>query len=234
MSSTTPRADEFVAAFTEHFVQVDGVRTRYLEAGQGSPVVVLHGSDDTTPSPLTNLLARQFRVIALEIPAFDRAPVDKRSSSLRDVARTLARATAAAGLDHYVLVSTATNASLALWQAIDAPERVDALVLISPSVLFPTGRTTTSGFTGDPELERRLRDIQTATLVLFGTNDEVQPPETGRMYVERLPNCYYVLVYDAGHAIEAERPEAFLAAVCDFVERRGTFIVERQSTAINP
>ena len=54
------------------------------------------------------------------------------------------------------------------------------------------------------------------------------------MYVERIPNCYYVLVYDAGHAIETERPDALFAAVRDFAERRGTFVVERNSTALNP
>jgi len=234
MNNATPSADGCVTTFTKHFVQVDGVQIRYLEAGQGSPVVVLHESGSATPSPLNHLLARQFRVIALEISTFGRTPVDEQSSSPRDVARMLARATAAAGVDHYVLVSTAAGAPIALWQAIDASERVDALVLISPSVLLPVGRTTTSGFTDDPELERRLGEIQVPTLVLLGTNDEVLPPQTGQMYVERLPNCYYVLVYDASHAMETERPEALLAAVCDFVERRGAFIVERQSTAINP
>jgi hypothetical protein len=49
-----------------------------------------------------------------------------------------------------------------------------------------------------------------------------------------MPNCYYVLVYDAGQALLTERPDALYAAVYDFVQRRGAFIVEHQSTAINP
>ena len=53
-------------------------------------------------------------------------------------------------------------------------------------------------------------------------------------YVERLPNCYYALVYDAGHEIEAERPEALFAAVRDFLEQRETFVVSRKNTVINP
>ncbi len=232
MSSTTQRADGFAAAFTEHFVQADGLRIRYLEAGQGNPVVVLHGSEGLTPSPLNNLLAQQFRVIAFEIPGLGQSPVNERPSSLRDLARTLAQAVAVAGLDRYVLVSTSASAPLALWLAIDAQERIDVLVLISPSALLPEGRT--AGFTRDPELERRLADIRAATLVLFGTRDDVIPPEMGRLYVERIPNCYYALVYDAGHVIEAERPEALFAAVRDFLEHRETFVVSRKSTVINP
>lgn len=225
MSSTMQTTGGFAPAFTEHFVQEDGLRIRYLEAGQGSLVVVLHSDEGLTQSPLHTLLARHFRVIALEIPGFDQSLRDAQPPKMRAAAHTLARAIASLGLQHYVLVSTSTSTPLALRQAIEAPAGIDALVLISP---------TASGFTSDPELERRLGEIQAPTLILIGTNDTTIPSETGRLYVERLPNCYYTLVYDAGRAIAVERPEALLAAVCDFVERRGTFIVERNSTAINP
>jgi len=132
------------------------------------------------------------------------------------------------------LVSTTSSAPLALWQAIAVQERIDALVLISPLALLPEGWTAASSFNRDPELERRLGDLKVATLMLLGTKDEVIPPETGRLYVERIPNCYYALVYDAGHVIEAERPEALFAAVRDFLEQRETFVVSRRNTVINP
>lgn len=227
MSSTTQRTEESAVAFTEHFIQMDGVRIRYLEAGQGSPVVVLHSAKGLTPSPFHTLLAQRFRVIAFDTPGSDHA-------SPRDVARTFTQAVAAIGLDHYMLMSASVHSPRALWQTIETPEQVDGLVLISPPALLPEGRASTSGFTHDAELESRLADLQTPTLVLLGTNDRSLPPETGQRYVERLPNCYYVLVYDAGHAMETERPEALFEAVCDFIERRGAFIVERHNTAINP
>ena len=162
MSSTTQSTNGVAATFVERLVQVDGVGIRYLEAGQGSPVVVLHGDEGLTPSPLLTLLAQHFQVIAVEIPTSGRSPVDGRSS--RNAARTLARAVATAGIDHYVLVSTTASALIALWQAIEATAGVDALVLLSP---------TASGFTSDPELERRLREMQTPTLILIGTNDDI-------------------------------------------------------------
>ena len=234
MSAATQNADELVATFAEHFVQIGGMRIRYLEGGQGNPVVVLHGKDGLTSSPLNNLLARQFRVIALEIPDVGRSPGNVQSQSIPDLARTLAEAVTALGLGHYGLVSTAASAPLALWHALELPQHVDALVLISPIALLPDGWTVPSGYARDPALERQLGDIQTATLVLVGTRDEVLPAETGRLYVERLPNCYYALVYDAGHEIEAERPEALFAAVRDFLEQRETFVVSRKNTVINP
>ena len=86
----------------------------------------------------------------------------------------------------------------------------------------------------DPELESQLGDMNVPTLVLFGTRDRMIPPEMGRIYRAKLPNCHFVLVYDAGHAIDADRPEAFASVVSDFLERHEQFIVTRTSGLVNP
>ena len=203
----------------ERSIQLDGTPLRYLEAGQGSPVVILE--PELRLSAFASLLAQQFRVVVLELPA----SADQDDQAV--VASRLNRAVATIGLDHYVVIGSDDAAALAVWQAIDAPEHIDGLVLISPTVLLPETAAETA-------LVERLGEVRAPTLVLFGTNDPAIPPETGRLYVERLPECYYALSYDAGHDIAADRPEALFEAVSDFVERRGTFIVERNSTALHP
>ena len=203
----------------ERSIQLDGAPLRYLEAGQGSPVVIVEKAGELRLSAFASLLARQFRVVVLELPA----SADQEQAA---VASRLNRAAAALGLDHYVVVGSDDTAALALWQAVDAPEHVGGLVLISPTVLRPDA--------AESALAGRLGEVRAPALVLFGTNDPAVPPETGRLYVERLPECYYALSYDAGHDIAGDRPEALSEAVSDFVERRGTFIVERNSTALHP
>ena len=86
----------------------------------------------------------------------------------------------------------------------------------------------------DADLEHRLRNLTTPTLVLFGTVDGVMPPEMGHLYKELMPNCHLVFVYDAGHAISTERPEAFTEVVVDFLERHEAFIISRTETVIHP
>jgi pimeloyl-ACP methyl ester carboxylesterase len=86
----------------------------------------------------------------------------------------------------------------------------------------------------DAEAERRLGEIPCATLVLFGSEDKVVAPEAARIYRARIPNSNIAFVYDAGHLIEAERPEALVNAVSDYVELGETFIVGRQTGLINP
>ena len=84
------------------------------------------------------------------------------------------------------------------------------------------------------ETERALAQIGVPTLVIFGTQDALIPPSMGRIYRQLMPNCHYVLVYDAGHSIGADRPEAFASLVADFLVRREAFIVNQRSSLINP
>ena len=106
--------------------------------------------------------------------------------------------------------------------------------IISPALVLSDESDAGNDFFTNPELARRLEELQAPVLLLVGTEDQAIPRETGRMYVERMPHCYYTLVYEAGRAIEVERPDALFAVVRDFLERRETFIVKRPGTAFNP
>jgi pimeloyl-ACP methyl ester carboxylesterase len=116
------------------------------------------------------------------------------------------------------------------------PERVTLPPPPDPAVRAQTGRLVARlrGPDRDPDLEVLLATLAVPTLVLFGTLDRVIPPEMGRHYKTLLPNCNLVLVYDAGHAISTDRPEAFAEVVGDFVERREAFVISRNETVIHP
>ena len=79
-----------------------------------------------------------------------------------------------------------------------------------------------------------LPQLTCATLAVFGQEDRLVSWEAGRVWKERAPNCNICYVYDAGHAIGVERPDALAGVVLDFVERRETFVVESRSSLINP
>jgi pimeloyl-ACP methyl ester carboxylesterase len=83
-------------------------------------------------------------------------------------------------------------------------------------------------------LEEGLRRLRIPTLVLFGTQDRVIPSVMGRVYKELIPNAHLVFVYDAGHALMVERPEAVAEVVTDFLERSDAFIISRTKTVVFP
>jgi pimeloyl-ACP methyl ester carboxylesterase len=110
--------------FREGFVEMNGVRLRYAEAGEGSPLVHLPGGPGLHLTPAHDLLCRQFRVVVL-----DAAP----GISPTAVAQALTRL----GIDRFDLLATADGAATALHLAQEAPERVRALVLEAPAAPEP-------------------------------------------------------------------------------------------------
>jgi pimeloyl-ACP methyl ester carboxylesterase len=260
-------------AFSEGFVEADGFGIRYMEAGNGVPLVHLHGAGGLRLTPGHDLLSRHFRVIALEMPGFGQSPENTRTQSMPELASTMAKAVEKLGIDKFNLMGTSFGGKTALWLALQQTERVLALVLEAPAAIRPQGAEPPSGSPEemarrlyahpdrlpaiplpdpavqaktrhlvmrlrgrdrDADLERQLAGLATPTLVLFGTVDRVIPPDMGHIYKELMPNCHLVFVYDAGHAISTDRPEAFTEVVADFLERHEAFIISRTETVIHP
>ena len=116
------------------------------------------------------------------------------------------------------------------------PENVPELPLGDPAILANEQALALrlGGATHDTEAEGKLGGIQCATLVVFGLADKTVESAAAAIYREKIPNSNVSIVYDAGHVIVADRPEALIDAVSDYVERRETFIVGRQRQIINP
>jgi pimeloyl-ACP methyl ester carboxylesterase len=259
-------------AFEEGWVAADGFRIRYLAGGEGPPLVHLHGAGGLRLNPAHDLLARQFRVIAFEMPGFG-AEENQRTRDMPELAATMAKAAQALGLERFNLMGTSFGGRTALFLALQSPGMVRALVLEAPAAIRPSGMQPPSGSPEaiaqrlyahpermaplpkvdprlalqiavltqrlrgpdrDPDLEARLSGLTVPVLAVFGTRDTVIPPEIGHLYKDLIPYAHLVFVYDAGHAIAAERPEAFVEVVSDFLDREDAFVISRVKTVILP
>jgi pimeloyl-ACP methyl ester carboxylesterase len=259
--------------FREGFVEADGFRIRFMEAGEGTPLVLLHGAGGMRLTPAHDLLSRRYRVIAFEMPGFGQSPENTRTRTMAELAATMGAAVTALGIEKFNLMGTSFGGKTGLWLAAQQPDRVQTLVLEAPAAIRPPGSRPASGtpeeiarqlyahperrdplpavdpmvqaqtralvarLAGpdrDADLEARMRDLATPTLVLFGTRDSMISPDMGRCYKALMPNCHLVLVYDAGHAIGAERPEAFAEVTVDFIERHEAFVISRTETVVHP
>lgn len=259
--------------FDEGFVEADGFRVRYLEAGDGPPIVCLHGAGGPRISPGYELLSERYRVVALEVPGFGTSAVNDRSGSHEELAATMRAAVDALGLATYTLLGNSFGGRLAMWMAVQEPDRLASLVLVAPAAILPERPAGAGGPPSDPavlyahperipswwppvdpavaakqrdlvgrlggagrnpDLEAKMADLPVPTLVMFGTSDRVIPPEMGRHYRAILPNCHLVMVYDAGHVVDVDRPEAFAALVEDFVPEPSAFLVTDRSALLYP
>src|ERR1700712_2539732 len=107
-------------AFQERWVEANGFRIRYLEAGAGPPLVHLHGAGGLRLTPAHDLLCRQFRVIAFEMPGFG-ATENKRTQTMPALATTMAEACGRLGLTRFNLMGTSFGGKVALWLAVQHP-----------------------------------------------------------------------------------------------------------------
>jgi pimeloyl-ACP methyl ester carboxylesterase len=123
-------------------VEVDGVRTFYLDAGSGPPVVLLHGLGATNASMLPTLrdLSRDHRVIAPDLPGFGDSDKPIRPLHAAFYAHWLASFLEALGIERAHLVGNSMGGRVAVEAGLRYPDLVDRLVLLAPSPAFLRGR----------------------------------------------------------------------------------------------
>jgi len=197
------------AEFAARRVATEGGALAYAEAGKGEAIIVI--GDSATPAPAHALLATDRRVIVL-------APCDAETTP-QSYARRIATALETMGLARFDVMGQGAGSEAALWLGLARPAATGAIVLAAPTAL--TGR--------DMGLEGRLGDMKRPVLALFGTNDRTAPPEEGGRYRTLLPDCHLMFVYESGHDIAADRPEALAFIAREFFERRDLFLVSRAS-----
>jgi pimeloyl-ACP methyl ester carboxylesterase len=81
----------------------------------------------------------------------------------------------------------------------------------------PAGYRAAAIALGNTDLTASLRNIRVPTLVIHGDCDRVVPLDTGRQLAESIPGARLVIIPDAGHVANQERPLEFNAAVREFL-----------------
>lgn len=127
----------------EHFIDVENTRVRYVEAGAGPVVVLIHGnagSVDDFDFESLGLLCRDHRVIAVDRPGHGKSarPTDA-DAKLEYQARLLHETLSHLGVTHPVLVGHSWGGSLALAYAVEYPSELSAIVLLAPAAYSDGG-----------------------------------------------------------------------------------------------
>lgn len=123
-------------------VDAGGLHTFYIEAGRGTPVILLHGLGATNTSFLTTFvdLQRDYRVIAPDLPGFGESAKPVRSYNAAFYGKWLIDFLDALGIDKAHLIGNSMGGRVAIEAALAAPERVDRVALLAPSPAFIRGR----------------------------------------------------------------------------------------------
>ncbi len=131
------------------FITVDGTRLHYIDRGTGTPVVLLHGNGsmigDFVSSGITERLGPGHRVITFDRPGFG---YSERPSGQTwgpfEQAKLLSRAFSLLEIEQPIVVGHSWGTLVALALALEAPEKVAGLVLLS-GYYYPIPHAHSSG-----------------------------------------------------------------------------------------
>lgn len=126
-----------------HPVRTAAGRISVAEAGDGPPVILLHGLGATKASflPTVGALARTHRAIAIDLPGFgDSAKPIGPAYDAPFFAEAVVALLDALKLERADLIGNSMGGRVAIETALRAPERVNRLVLLAPSLAWLRSR----------------------------------------------------------------------------------------------
>ncbi|MFF8653235.1 alpha/beta fold hydrolase [Streptomyces huasconensis] len=116
----------------ERWIDVGGKPTRYLEAGRGDPVLLIHGEGGVSEQwdGVLRGLASNHRTIAVDLPGYgySKPIADARPAAM---ARFTWEFTRAVGAERPVVIGHSFGGAVAVHMALQRPEQVPSLVLVS-------------------------------------------------------------------------------------------------------
>jgi pimeloyl-ACP methyl ester carboxylesterase len=115
--------------------EIDGAPVNYVDIGAGEkePIVFVHGLGGQWQNWLENIprAAQERRVIALDLPGFGLSPTPRERITIPGYGRTVHALLERLGLGQVDIVGNSMGGFIAAEVAIQFPERVDQLVLVS-------------------------------------------------------------------------------------------------------
>jgi pimeloyl-ACP methyl ester carboxylesterase len=158
--------------------KVNGIELGYVDRGQGQPLVLLHGGFGTVESfgPNVDLLADGRRLIGVDLQSHGRSPAADRPMRAESMADDVAALIHHLGLEQAAVMGFSLGGGVALRLAIQHPELVSRLVLVSTVFArrgwYPEGRAQMDAM--GPEMADMLRETP-----LYAAYEAVAPDPAG-------------------------------------------------------
>jgi 2-hydroxy-6-oxonona-2,4-dienedioate hydrolase len=133
-----------LSAIAERFAEAGGIRTRYLESGSGPALILVHGGHYGSIGcaedwlPVIPLLAREFRVIAIDKPGcgFSGNPPSDDRYVIGTTVTHLHDFLGALGLSSAHFAGHSRGGYTVVNLAMDHPRMVDSLIVVSSATLM--------------------------------------------------------------------------------------------------
>ena len=222
------------------------IRHFYMEKGQGDPLILLHGNGENSGyfAAQMDAFAKHYHVYAIDTRGHGQTARGTAPFTIRQFAKDLLCFMDEHGMEKAHLLGFSDGGNIAMVFAIHHPERVKQLILNGANLNTAGVKRLTQipielGYkfalksaeksesakrnaemlglmVNDPNVEPgELEKITARTLVIAGTRDMIKEAHT-RLIAKNIPDAKLVFI-KGNHFIAAKNPEAFNAAVLDFL-----------------
>ena len=125
----------------DKYVNVDGLKLRYIEEGSGPSVLCLHGaslgsSADVFLRNLGPFAKAGFRAVAFDLPGFGLSDIPAKQSTAQQ-RNSIPKFIDAAGLGKTALIAHSRSGGFAIQLALDEPSRYSHVVILGTGSLLP-------------------------------------------------------------------------------------------------
>lgn len=131
---STAWSDLFTLSCSQTMIETHGVHTRVVQAGDGPPLVFLHGIAGTLEAhmPVFPELSRHFRLIAYDMPGRGWSDKPERPYTIDYLSDHLVALLDVLKIERANLSGQSLGGWVAAWTAAHHPERVEKLILNNP------------------------------------------------------------------------------------------------------
>lgn len=212
----------------EHSVRLSSGELAYFRAGRGRPLLYLHPAGGVRRSKVLEGLAQSFDLYVPVMPGFEGTGFHAGVATRQALATLIAEFHHRAINQRCGVMGWSFGGALALWLALEHPQRVERLVLECPAGMISidprikrVNRALLEHYGAqdgkDDALLARVAEIGHATLILQGTDDGTTPPASAELLKRILKNALLITIPRAGHDLEVDQPARVLAAAREFL-----------------
>lgn len=192
------------------FADLDGLRIHYLDKGEGTPVVLIHGytSSTYTWKDQFDELSKKYRVIAVDLKGFGFSDKPDGDYSRRAQGEVVTSLLDRLQIPRAWLVGNSMGGETALNVAVAHPDKVLGLVLIDSAGIKVQGRTSLAPwYLQMPVLGRLLTALALTSDQLVRAGLEKSFFDDSKVTDERV-NAYYQPLKTQGGQLSATRARA--------------------------